>query len=340
LVCTSISSKMLGAITSLLLVGLAVSGPSLTLRKHYGNGPTFPVLNTMSLHGHKWHGENFRVHDDLSSYKIDGDFKWIFYEHANYNGKSFTAKGPKGWTGVPGGFNDIVSSVKVVEDSPAAKCIKNGWDYWGNDIKSFGNIPNVDACVDKCRETNGCKSITYYKKTCWVKRTEFGQKLQTKAGCQSANLSCAKPAACPAGKREVNKRCVACTGVQYCAGGAGVGAKPCPAGKLCSGGKANNCPAKKVCSGGKANACPAKKLCSGGKANACPAKKVCSGGEAKACPAKKVCSGGEAKACPANKVCAGGEAKACFGGSTSAAGASACTKKVTLTCDASSCKCP
>jgi len=271
LICTNISSKMLGAIISLLLVGLAVSGkPSLTLRKHYTSGPTFPVHNSMSLHGHKWHGENFRVHDDLSSYHIAGDFKWIFYEHANFNGKSFTAKGPKGWTGVPSGFNDIVSSVKVVEDSTAANCIKQKWDYWGNDIKSIKNVANVDACVDKCRENPGCKSITYHGKTCWIKNTEFGKKLETKDGCQSANLSCAKPAACPAGQREVNKRCAACPAGQYCAGGAGVGAKPCPAGKLCTGGKLTACPAKKVCSGGKATACPANKLCNNGVAVACP----------------------------------------------------------------------
>ena len=48
----------------------------------------------------------------MSSYMIEGDEEWEFYDKPNYEGLLFTATGPLGWTNVAAQFNDKVSSIR------------------------------------------------------------------------------------------------------------------------------------------------------------------------------------------------------------------------------------
>ena len=49
----------------------------------------------------------------MSRYKIAGNAVWEFYDDVNFSGVPlFIARGPVGWTGVDGVYNDKVESIR------------------------------------------------------------------------------------------------------------------------------------------------------------------------------------------------------------------------------------
>jgi len=331
----------------LVALCLVVEG-HLELGRDYGSTSGPKVTNN---------GQDFKLikfAKTLSRYRIDGAETWSFYGGPDFiNGKALhTAKGPKGWTGVPGPLNDKLNSAKMVE----GKCwLENTyWNGPGCCSKQDIKVLSREDCYKRCNAEPNCRKVTYWEfgteKHC---RTHSNMNLPKLAGnIKHANQPKGALAnkvwaaikgckdthpLCSAGKYTSGGKCVACPSGKICAGGVGGVAKACGAGKVCSGGVEKACGAGKVCTGGIEKACGAGKLCTGGVEKACGAGKVCSGGAEKACGAGKLCTGGVEKACPADNLCANGAAKACFGGSKRASGASKCTK--TVECTTAKCTC-
>jgi len=129
-------------------------------------------------------------------------------------------------------------------------CVKTDWDYWGADIKSLPGKKSdtVYTCLHKCRMQSGCKSVAFRTtdNRCFLKNKFNGVNSKFALKIQSANVSCAPPANCPPGKYQSGLQCQSCKANHYCKGGAGVGAKKCPAKSTSSAGQ-SACKKKYTC---------------------------------------------------------------------------------------------
>ena len=89
----------------------------LTLGRHYtaqqGGDATVAITKATASLAQKG------FDNTISRYKIDGNEVWEFYNGANFKNLLFTAQGPIGWTRVNTRFNDMVTSVRPVQDKGA-----------------------------------------------------------------------------------------------------------------------------------------------------------------------------------------------------------------------------
>jgi hypothetical protein len=68
----------------------------------------------MNINGSVANLNSFNINNAMSSYKIDSNEKWEFYDNPNFENILFTDSGPTDWTKVDVVHNDKVSSVKLV----------------------------------------------------------------------------------------------------------------------------------------------------------------------------------------------------------------------------------
>jgi len=73
------------------------------------------------------------------------------------------------------------------------KCVDEGIDYWGADIRKVNPVHTIEECEALCYKEEGCISITHRPSTsdCWLKNKPNGQNGKSYlATVNSLNLNC------------------------------------------------------------------------------------------------------------------------------------------------------
>ncbi|XP_063683941.1 collagen alpha-1(XXIV) chain-like [Bolinopsis microptera] len=135
---------MLLFLLSTLLGVLSGEIGKVTLSEHYNaRGRTVVITDAA------WKLALMSAFDNImSSYMIEGDEEWEFYDKPNYEGLLFTATGPLGWTDVFYLFNDKVSSIKPVrgEEGPQGEQGVTGEDGVEGEQGDQGAQGTNDLC--------------------------------------------------------------------------------------------------------------------------------------------------------------------------------------------------
>lgn len=63
---------------------------------------------------YSWVGNAGIANDAITSVQVEKDVNLYGYEHKNYGGKQIIFFGPGNWSGMPKGWNDRISSFKIV----------------------------------------------------------------------------------------------------------------------------------------------------------------------------------------------------------------------------------
>ena len=187
--------------------GTNVATPSpVTLYQHCSFGGYAVELDEGPFDMQPLIGRGIR-NDDVSAIKVAPGYSVTLYEHANYQGRSWTFTADDDCF-VDNGLNDVVSSLRVArtgtQPSPPALA---GYELEKNRIlegaiwQTLNNVASVGACAQRCDGATGCRSFTYIpsRNICELKRSAAFQSGTYSGYVSGIKTSSSRPDPTPVG---------------------------------------------------------------------------------------------------------------------------------------------